>query len=661
MKKRIFAVLLAVLMLLPACSDFLLGDTFTSESLSQSSIGSSNEEENSVQGGGSSSGKEENSSQGGNSSSGEEGNGSQEGGNSSSGDNQDQQHIDENDDGICDDCKTSVLVDFDFIAVNDLHGKFADTEENEGVDELSTYIKQTRQGNENTVVFSSGDMWQGTSESNLTKGNIITEWMNELDFLSMTLGNHEYDWGEDYIVNNLELAEFPFLAINVYSNATNQRADYCQPSVTFEKNGVKIGIIGAIGDCHSSISGEHSSGFYFKTGSALTALVQEEADRLRSEGVDFIVYSIHDDDSAYDVSLSKGYVDMVFEGHTHQDYVAKDSAGVYHLQGGGDNDGISHAEVAINSVTGSYKITEAEFVSTSEYARLADDPIVNNLMAKYAQQIAVANKVLGQNDRYRSSSQILQKCADLYYEAGLERWGSQYDIVLGGGFMSARSPYDLQAGTVTYGDLQSILPFDNQLVLCSIRGDKLRSKFFETTNSRYYISYGAYGESVKANIQNNKTYYVITDTYSSTYSSNGLTEIARYDENVFARDLLAKYIEAGGFGSAITTTIEYTSIPKIHEIGNALNDGETTTEVYYVKGTVISVTNTMYGNFTIEDEDGNTVYVFGVYDKNNNRYDAMSNPPVVGDTVVLQSPIQKYVYNGITTIELYHATLWSIE
>ena len=49
MKKRIFAVLLAVLMLLPACSDFLLGDTFTSESLSQSSIGSSNEEENSVQ------------------------------------------------------------------------------------------------------------------------------------------------------------------------------------------------------------------------------------------------------------------------------------------------------------------------------------------------------------------------------------------------------------------------------------------------------------------------------------------------------------------------------------------------------------------------------------------------------------------------------------
>ena len=72
---------------------------------------------------------------------------------------------------------------------------------------------------------------------------------------------------------------------------------------------------------------------------------------------------------------------------------------------------------------------------------------------------------------------------------------------------------------------------------------------------------------------------------------------------------------------------------------------------------------TKYGNFTIQDEDGNTLYVYGLYDKNNTRYDGMSNPPQVGDTVILQSVIKKYAnqYTGEVKVELIYATLWSIE
>lgn len=531
MKKSILTVLLALAVFLPACIAPTVESSSSTESNKQESI------------------------EGENSSTIESNN------EDSSSEKVEETHKDGDENGVCDDCQQSVVTTLDFIAVNDLHGKFADSDTNEGVDELSTYIKQMRAENENTVVLASGDMWQGSSESNLTKGNIITEWMNELDFVSLTLGNHEYDWGEEYIAQNLEIAEFPFLAINVYENDTNERVDYCQPSVTVERNGAKIGIIGAIGDCYSSISGDKVGDIYFKTGSELTALVKAESTRLRQEeGVDFVVYSLHDgygnsytSDKTitnlgyYDSVLSDGFVDLVFEGHSHQRYVIKDGKGVYHLQGGGDNDGISHAEITLNYVTGAYTVQTADFVPTSEYDHLSDDPIVQTLMDKYAEQIAMAGKVLGRNGQYRSSGAILQKCADLYYEAGVERWGTKYQIVLGGGFMSARSPYSLQVGTVTYGDLQSILPFDNQLVLCSITGYYLKTKFFETSNSRYYISYGQYGETVKANIDNNATYYVVTDTYSSTYKSNRLTEIERYDENTFARDLLAKYIEAGGW------------------------------------------------------------------------------------------------------------------
>ena len=137
-------------------------------------------------------------------------------------------------------------------------------------------------------------MWQGASESNLTRGFIVTEWMNEMDFTAMTMGGHEYDWGEDLIRQNRELAEFPFLAINVYSRETDRQVDYCQSSLIVEAEGVQIGIIGAIGDCYSSISADKTEGVYFLTGEKLTGLVMAESRKLRSEGVDFIVYILHD-------------------------------------------------------------------------------------------------------------------------------------------------------------------------------------------------------------------------------------------------------------------------------------------------------------------------------------------------------------------------------
>lgn len=472
-------------------------------------------------------------------------------------------HTDSDSNGVCDKCSSSVIVYIDFYSINDLHGKLADADSHIGVDELSTYLKNARETDENAIFLSAGDMWQGSSESNMTKGLIITDWMNELDFTAMAIGNHEYDWGEEYIEDNEDFAEFPFLAINIYDRKTNKLADYCEPSVVVEADGLQIGIIGAIGDCYSSIAVDKCDEVYFKVGKDLTSLVKAESDRLRKDGVDFIVYMLHDGygntnlgsvqqinssqiASYYDTSLSNGYIDLVFEGHTHQGYRLQDEYGVYHLQNRGDNKGgISHAEVAINSVTYESSVGVVELVSTSQYQNLADDPIVEELLDKYEEQISPANEILGFNSVRRNSDELQQLIAQLYYETGIKEWGDKYDIALGGGFMSIRSPYNLPYGDVTYADLQSLFPFDNQLTLCSIKGRDLKSKFLEE-RERYYVHLGDYGESIKQNIDPNATYYVVVDTYSADYKWNNLTIVERYDPNVFARDLLAHYIKNGG-------------------------------------------------------------------------------------------------------------------
>ena len=288
-------------------------------------------------------------------------------------------------------------------------------------------------------------------------------------------------------------------------------------------------------------------------------MVKAEANRLRAAGADLIVYSLHDGyedskngvtevagnalSSYYDVSLSDGYVDIVFEGHTHQRYVLKDRYGVYHLQNGGENKGLSHVEMTVNIANGNTSVATAEFVANNVYKDLADDPMVDNLLNKYADQIAIGERMLGYNGRYRSSDYLCDLAAKLYYEAGVERWGNQYNIALGGGFLSTRSPYDMDPGEITYGMLQMLLPFDNDLVLCSVKGRDLKNKFVETDNDRYHIYTGSQSLT---HIDVNATYYIIVDSYTSQYKYNNLTEIARYDAGVYARDLLADYILDGG-------------------------------------------------------------------------------------------------------------------
>lgn len=580
------------------------------------------------------------------------------------------EHVDDNRDGKCDVCENDVKATLEFFAVNDLHGKFMDTDANCGVDEMTTYLRTKQAQNPNVVLLSSGDMWQGSSESNLTYGNIITEWMNDLHFASMTLGNHEFDWGEEYIEQNAELADFPILGINVFDPDTGERETYAQPSALIERSGVKIGIIGAIGDCYGSIAADKKSDVYFKTDDLLTELVKAESTRLRQNGADVIVYSLHDaelsNDGYYDTELSNGYVDLVFEGHSHSYVCQSDEYGVWHLQAGGDNNtGLSYARLNVDLVTGDVNVETATVVRHSEYLHLADDPIVDELLEKYAGKINKIDEYLGMNDEYRDSTALAEYAAQAMFNAGYERWNDDEKyagkIVLGGGYVSVRSPYELQKGSVTYGDIYPLFPFDNYLVLCRVNGSRLLSQFVNSTN--YVCYYGEDGRNAVDNLSLNGTYYVVVDTYCANYDFKGMgyLEIVEYydkENNFFTRDALARFIKEGGLSVASAT--ETSTIPEILEIGGKLAENEETAEKYRVQGKIVAIDSTVYGNMTIVDEEGNQLYVYGTYDTNGKRYDVMPVKPQIGDTVVLEGKIKNYKNSYTAKIELISATVLEI-
>ena len=379
-----------------------------------------------------------------------------------------------------------------------------------------------------------------------------------MNFVSMTVGNHEYDWGGEHIEQNRELAKFPMLGINILDRYSDTRVNYLDASTTFTRGDAKIGVIGAIGNCLSSISSSKVKDVYFAKGDTLTNLVKQESERLRNEEhCDFIIYSIHgsasrDEADSYDLSLSRlNYVDLVLEGHTHDSYAELDSYGVYHVQCEGNN--YNTYRITVNLDVANHTVEVETPVSidlsyaTSPYMSYATDPQTEEIFEKYYDYYAFAYETIGYNGSTRYSSDLKQKVADLYLEAGLEKWGDDYDIVLGGGYISCRGTNRLPYGSVTYSQLAALFPFDNEIVLCSVMGYYFRDTYFVKGSSNYFLNWTTYGNEIKESIQNYETYYLITDTYSSDYVYNHLTVVDILKPELYARDLLADYISAGNW------------------------------------------------------------------------------------------------------------------
>ena len=107
---------------------------------------------------------------------------------------------------------------FDFYEVSDYHGtvNYSTEDKTIGLSKMADYMSKKRTLNPGgTVVLSSGDMFQGSAESNLTRGYLVNYGMNIMGFESMTLGNHEFDWGVEWIKKNAQLKvdnySIPFL------------------------------------------------------------------------------------------------------------------------------------------------------------------------------------------------------------------------------------------------------------------------------------------------------------------------------------------------------------------------------------------------------------------------------------------------------------------
>jgi len=94
------------------------------------------------------------------------------------------------------------------------------------------------------LIISSGDMWTGPAISTVLEGESMVDVMNALGYRAATLGNHDFDFGQDAIRMRRQEAHFPFLGANIRVRNTGDLPDYVDPYTLIDVNAIRVGVLG---------------------------------------------------------------------------------------------------------------------------------------------------------------------------------------------------------------------------------------------------------------------------------------------------------------------------------------------------------------------------------------------------------------------------------
>ncbi|NLK06140.1 MAG: bifunctional metallophosphatase/5'-nucleotidase [Spirochaetales bacterium] len=219
------------------------------------------------------------------------------------------------------------------LATTDLHGNVwgfsyendKDTT-NTGMARIASYVEEVRKQEPYVVLVDNGDTIQGNIMTddlyNKREGeHPVMRAMNLLEYDSMTLGNHEFNFGENLIKRIQTLANFPILSANL------ARVDGTMAAVPYtiiERGGLQIGIIGLTNPNAPRWDGEKTDPFiYAPVGPAARRVVDIIKDK-----TDIIIvvshvgiYPEYDEeggsDGANSILALCPEVDVLIVGHDH--------------------------------------------------------------------------------------------------------------------------------------------------------------------------------------------------------------------------------------------------------------------------------------------------------------------------------------------------------
>ena len=337
------------------------------------------------------------------------------------------------------------------------------------------------------ALVSNGDYVQGMTVGAISKGQYVVDIMKTMGYDAITLGNHEYDYGMERMFQLLRQVPAPIVCANLY-DVQNERLVYA-PYVIKRFGDKKIAFVGA-----STPTSMETEAYAFRDGEgniiydlqpeSIPTMVQKAVDEARRAGADYVILDSHlgeeetnrNSDSHLVVANTTG-IDIVLDGHSHAVIVADTVLNKAGKPVVVTQTGTKFAHIGKLLITPDGKMTTElipveSVTEKNAYVAAVTDSIHALLEAQTSRVICqseVPLRIL--DDEGNEIARMGETNAgDIVTDAYRLLTGSDIAVLNSGSIRNELK----KTGELTYGDLLSLLPYDNYIVVAEVKGSTIQ-------------------------------------------------------------------------------------------------------------------------------------------------------------------------------------------
>lgn len=404
-------------------------------------------------------------------------------------------------------------VQITILGTTDMHGNilpidyYTNKPDNRGIAKVASLIKRVRREQANVVLVDSGDTIQGTplesyhNRKHNEPPDPMMLAMNALDYDSMTVGNHEYNFGLPVLEKARREAKFPWLSANTYETKTGQ--PHYTPYVIKEFNGVRVGILGLTTpgipnwDNPPNYAGLQFHEPLIEARKWVPLLRQKEK-------ADLVVIAMHmgleedlrtgevnpgqvaNENQAVAIAREVPGVDLIFMGHTHRDISSLYINGVLLTQANSWARNLARADVYLEKAPAGWHVYAKSARTIPVDDRVDIDPAIAKLVEPYDKETqAWLGREIGESGAELSAKQarfrdtpILDLIQKIQLEAG------EADVSMVAVFNSEAR---IAKGPVSVRDIAGLYVYENTLVVLDVTGKQLKDALEHS--ARYFRAY----------------------------------------------------------------------------------------------------------------------------------------------------------------------------
>ena len=370
------------------------------------------------------------------------------------------------------------IVDLNIFHTNDIHGG---VDENIGFAKFKHFINLANEYTraEGYLVLDAGDIFHGTPFATVELGESVAQVLKVVGYDAMSPGNHDFNYGQDRLVELGKVADVELLAANVKTIEGKLRYGDC---FFKEIGGMSVGLFGlTTPETVTKTNPENVVGLTFGTEEEIVAEAKLMVQVLQERGVDVIIGLMHmgiDTDSrikSTTIASQVDDIDLIIDGHSHSEL------NQYEIVNGTILTSTGEHFKNVGVVTIQYDLMADEIIklvphqiSMKQLEKCEEDTEVKSVIDRIKNnQKSILEEVIGTTaiklEGGRSS--VLNGHTNLGHlltAAMLNETQADISLINGG---TIRDSIDV--GMITKGDVLKVLPFSNHIVTVEMTGKQL--------------------------------------------------------------------------------------------------------------------------------------------------------------------------------------------